>query len=183
MFVVIPVERVSFPSANRVPSMNRENAARRQRSRECGLARAYCDGVALTLDFAHRFPRAAATRATGVTSRPGPVDDRHLDAAGRDGLARLSAHRIGLDARRRGVLRQRGNPAVRDGRGRGRRPGRPPARDLHHAGAARAAGGHAGRRRGAPASSSRGTSCCSRSGRASRTRSTSRCASRCSCTW
>ena len=58
----------------------------------------------MRFDPAH-LPRAAPPQLPAVLHRPGPVADRHLAAAGRDGLAHLPAHRLGVAARRRRVLR------------------------------------------------------------------------------
>ncbi len=55
-------------------------------------------------------PRAAAPELPAVLHRPGAVADRHLAAAGRDGLAHLPALRLGVAARCRRVLRQRRHP-------------------------------------------------------------------------
>src|SRR5687768_3535636 len=49
--------------------------------------------------------RAWPRQLPALLRRPGPVDDRHLDAAGGHGMARLSADGLRVAPGRRGVLR------------------------------------------------------------------------------
>ena len=101
------------------------------------------ENASMIAPFAH-LSRAAPREFPALLRRAGPVADRHLAAAGGDGLGHLAPHRLGVPAGRGRVLLEHRHPRARAVRRRDRRPRQPAPRALRHAVAAARAGRRAG---------------------------------------